>query len=84
MSTLTTVSVRNQVSIPAELARELGIEPGCRLEWNRGTTPRTLVVTIVPDKRTLARELRGRGRELLQDPKGSVVEDLVALRLAED
>jgi AbrB family looped-hinge helix DNA binding protein len=32
-TTITTLTERGQVSIPAEIRRQLGLEPGQRLEW---------------------------------------------------
>ena len=51
---MTTVTGKNQVSIPAELARELGVVPGWRVEWRRGEVPDQLVLKLVPDRATLA------------------------------
>jgi bifunctional DNA-binding transcriptional regulator/antitoxin component of YhaV-PrlF toxin-antitoxin module len=80
MSTTTTVSVRNQVSIPAEFARTLGIAPGSRLRWSAGHGPDTLVVTVLPAVRDEVRRLRGRGKGAATRQDGSAVADLGALR----
>ena len=33
---ITTVTGKNQITIPAELARELDISPGTKLDWTKG------------------------------------------------
>jgi AbrB family looped-hinge helix DNA binding protein len=74
---ITTVTGKNQVTIPAELARELDITPGTRLDWAKGDAG-ILVVRIVPSRAELARRLAGRGRKYLRkgiDPIRALVED---------
>lgn len=64
-SMTTTVTGKNQVTIPAELARELEIAPGTQLDWAKGRNG-TLVVRIIPSRAELARRLAGRGRRYLR------------------
>lgn len=59
----TTVTGKNMVTIPADIARELGIRPGWRLDWRRGSNEDELVVRVLPDRAELARRLQGSGRE---------------------
>lgn len=80
---ITTVTGKNQISIPAEVAQANDIRPGCRFEWEQGPRPNTLVITIHPDPSSVARSLRGRGRAFLK-PGQSAVEDLIQTRRAED
>lgn len=79
---ITTVTGKNQISIPAEIAQANDIRPGCRLEWEQGTRPNTLVVTIHPDPSSVARSLLGRGRRFLKRGQ-SAVGDLIETRRAE-
>ena len=60
----TTVTGKNMVTIPAEIARDLGIRPGWRLDWRRGSGEDELVVRVLPDRAELARRLQGSGRDL--------------------
>jgi len=79
---ITTVTGKNQITIPAELARELGISPGTRLDWSK-RGPDTVIVRIVPKRSELARRLAGRGRKYLRagvDP----IQDLIDDRVRED
>jgi bifunctional DNA-binding transcriptional regulator/antitoxin component of YhaV-PrlF toxin-antitoxin module len=80
---ITTVTGKNQVSIPAALARAHGIKPGWRVEWREGDADDELVMRLMPDRATLARQLRGAGRKWLaagSDP----VEELVRERASEE
>jgi bifunctional DNA-binding transcriptional regulator/antitoxin component of YhaV-PrlF toxin-antitoxin module len=62
-----TVSIGNQVAIPRDLAEELGIKPGTRLEWERSNdSADTLVVKVMPDRRALAKSLFGAGEKVSQ------------------
>jgi|ERR1700729_3010350 AbrB family looped-hinge helix DNA binding protein len=82
LSLITTVTGKNQVTIPAELARELAISPGTKLDWSKGDAG-VLVVKIIPNRTELARRLAGRGRRHLRE--GSVsIHDLVQDRVRED
>ncbi len=67
---VTTVTGKNQVTIPARLAAELGIAPGTRLEWEHGEKPSELRVRILPDRRAIANGLLGAGRKYIA-PGGS-------------
>ena len=78
----TTVTGKNQVTIPAALAAELGIRRGTRLEWRRGEQPHQLVVQILPDQATLAGGLKGAGRRHLP-PGTSAVAALITEREGE-
>jgi AbrB family looped-hinge helix DNA binding protein len=79
---ITTVTGKNQITIPAELARELDISPGTRLDWAKGETG-VLIVKIIPNRAELARRLAGRGRRLLQEGSNPI-RDLVEDRVRDD
>ena len=79
---ITTVTGKNQVTIPAELARELDIKAGTRLEWSKDRNGE-LRVRPLPRRGDLARRLSGIGRGWLAagaDPIGDLIRD----RMAED
>ena len=82
LSMITTVTGKNQVTIPAELARELDIAPGTRLDWARGDEG-TLIVKIIPNRAELARRLAGRGKRHLRQASNPI-RDLVEDRVRED
>jgi AbrB family looped-hinge helix DNA binding protein len=79
---ITTVTGKNQITIPAELARELDIAPGTRLDWAKGGEG-ILIVKIIPDRAELARRLAGRGRRHLRQ-SSNPIRDLVEDRARED
>jgi bifunctional DNA-binding transcriptional regulator/antitoxin component of YhaV-PrlF toxin-antitoxin module len=59
---ITTVTGKNQVTVPAALASEEGIKPGTRLEWARTDREHVVEVRILPSTVDLARDMRGRGK----------------------
>jgi AbrB family looped-hinge helix DNA binding protein len=79
---ITTVTGKNQVTIPAELARDLDIAPGTRLDWSKGGDD-SVIIRIVPSRAELARRLSGRGRKYLR-PGSDPVQDLIDDRVRED
>jgi AbrB family looped-hinge helix DNA binding protein len=79
---ITTVTGKNQVTIPAELARAFNIKAGTRLEW----TPEAdgaLRVKPLPSRGELARRLAGIGRPWLK-PDDDPIADLIRERVIED
>ena len=85
LSMITTVTGKNQITIPAELARELDIVPGTRLDWAKGGEG-ILIVKIIPNRAELTRRLAGRGKRHLRqgsNPIGDLIEDRVREDLEE-
>jgi AbrB family looped-hinge helix DNA binding protein len=78
---ITTVTQKNMITIPAEIARRFGIKPGFRLDWQPGAGKDEILVRIIPDRPTLARRLLGAGRRF--SPERDGVAELVAERAAE-
>lgn len=74
----TTVTTKNMISIPAELARMFEIKPGCMFDWSPTGRPEEIVVRIVPDRRALSRRLMGAGAKF--SPARSAVGELVEER----
>ena len=74
----TTVTTKNMISIPQELSRKYGIEPGWRLDWREGPTPDEIVVRLIPNRAERGRRLLGRGRQW--SPDRDAVAELVADR----
>jgi len=80
---ITTVTGKNQVTVPAKIAAAEDIEAGTRLDWRLTAKEHVLEVRILPDRATLARQLRGAGREQLE-PGRSPVAELIRERESED
>jgi antitoxin component of MazEF toxin-antitoxin module len=79
---ITTITGKNQVTLPAAIVRELELTPGTQLDWQIGPN-RTLIATPRPTRAQLAAELMGAGRTLLR-PGTDPVADLIAERVADD
>ena len=74
-----TVTGKNQVTIPAAIARKLKIEPGMRIEWELGED-RAVIVRPVLSRYELAQRLEGILRDALQpgdDPIGDLIQDRI-------
>ena len=73
----TTVTERNQVNIPPDIAREFDIHPGTRLEWGKADGG-VITVKPLPSRGELGRELLGAGRRWLKsgaDPIGDLLRE---------
>ena len=74
---ITTVTGKNQITIPAALARKLNIEPGQRIDWHINEEG-VLIARLLPKRGELARLVAGIGREWLDegiDPVADLIED---------
>ncbi|MEX1115296.1 MAG: AbrB/MazE/SpoVT family DNA-binding domain-containing protein [Akkermansiaceae bacterium] len=76
----TTVTGRNQVTIPAALVVRMDLKRGTRIEWLPGEESDEFVCRVVPDPARLAAELRGAGRVYLKTDVRHPIEALVAER----
>ena len=74
----TTVTTKNMVSVPAELAKMFGIKPGYTFDWVPTGKPDEIRVTVVPDRTVLSRRLRGAGAKF--SPVRSAVGELIRER----
>jgi bifunctional DNA-binding transcriptional regulator/antitoxin component of YhaV-PrlF toxin-antitoxin module len=80
---VTTVTGKNQVTIPAEVAAELGIVKGMRVEWTADKRRGTLQGHLLPDRQAMLLSLRGAGRAYLKRGR-SAVTGLVKERVRDD
>lgn len=71
---VTRVTGKNQVTIPAALARELGIVPGTKLDWRKGAAANTISIRVKPSVDAILREIqelgapyRVKAKEMLED-----------------
>lgn len=80
---ITTVTTKNMVTIPAKLARKLGIIPGCRLHWLAPEDgSEEIRVRIVPPREELARRLLGAAQKW--NPAQQAVRELLEKRQQEN
>ena len=76
----TTLTGKNQVTVPVEITRELGLEAGARFDWSRGETPGTIVIHVQPS----IRQMLDRAQELGRKMKNrNLIEELIAERAEE-
>jgi bifunctional DNA-binding transcriptional regulator/antitoxin component of YhaV-PrlF toxin-antitoxin module len=80
----TTLADGNQITIPADFASKLALEPGSRIEWIPGDTPNEFRCRILRDPAKLARDLLGAGRKYLRPGRKHPLTQLVEERCAED
>jgi AbrB family looped-hinge helix DNA binding protein len=74
---ITTVTGKNQITIPAKLANQLEIQPGTRLDWSLGENG-VLLVRPLPSRGELARRAAGMGRPWLPegvDPVADLIDE---------
>ena len=79
---ITTVTGKNQITIPAKLASQLEIQPGTRLDWSLGQNG-VLIVRPLPSRGELARQAAGMGRSWLPegvDPVADLIEERFRVR----
>jgi bifunctional DNA-binding transcriptional regulator/antitoxin component of YhaV-PrlF toxin-antitoxin module len=81
---ITTLTGRNQITIPASLAARFSLKPGSRIEWLPGEAPDEIRCRIVPDPARLAEELKGAGRKYLEPGKVHPLDQLAVDRVAEE
>lgn len=79
---ITTVTGKNQITIPAKLARSLEIQPGTRLDWSIGAHGE-LVGHIILERGALARKTAGMAQQWL-DEGADPVGDLIRERIEDD
>ena len=80
---ITTVTGKNQVTIPAKLAKELGIKPGNRLDWQPSKKKDMVSVKILPARQAMVMSLMGAGKKFLKKGEDPIAE-LVKQRKEED
>ena len=81
-SMITTVTGKNQITIPAKLVRRLDIRSGTRIDWSLGEKG-DLIAKPLPSRGSLARQVAGMGRDWLMADDDPIAE-LIAERVQED
>ncbi len=79
---ITTVTGKNQITIPAKIVRALDIRSGARLDWDIDENSR-LVVRLLPRRGQLARQAAGMGAAWLPADTDPVA-DLIHERIRDD
>ncbi len=63
---ITTVTSKNMVTIPIEIARRFGVKPGFSLDWFETGKPDEITIRVIPDRNELSRRLKGAGKSYSQ------------------
>ncbi len=50
---ITTITGKNQVTVPAAIASHANIHIGTRLDWEPGESSDTIIVRVLPDTRLI-------------------------------
>lgn len=80
---ITTVTGKNQITIPAAIANHIGLKSGSRIDWQLGPRADEIRCTVLPEPSVIAASLRGAGKRFLkpgQEPGAA----LLAERLADE
>lgn len=80
---ITTVTGRNQVTIPAQVVHQLEIQRGARLDWRIGADGCTVEIRVLQSRGALAREVMGIGRRYVKTAEDPIAE-FVAQRGQDD
>lgn len=78
---VTTLTRKNQITLPAALVGQAGLQAGARLEWTY-VSPEEIRVRPLPPLNKVVALMKGRGKTLLK-PGQSAVKGLVAERQRE-
>lgn len=73
---ITTVTGKNQITIPAAIANRIGLKSGSRIDWQMGSKPDEILCVVLPDPSVLAASLRGAGKRFVkpgQDPSAALL-----------
>ena len=79
----TTLTGKNQVTVPAGIARRFGLAAGTQFEWGVGDQPNQIILTIRPTRKQLLERVRRLGRKAKR-PGVEGVAEFVQWRNADD
>lgn len=82
MAIRSTITGKNQITIPAAIVRELELEPGMQLEWEVDEG-RAVIIRPVESRGELARRLQGKWKHIFP-PDSDPIGDLIRERVEED
>lgn len=78
-----TVTGKNQITIPAAVANKLGIEPGMKVQWQVAEDETMATIRPMLTRGELARQLQGKWKHLFP-PDSDPIGDLIRERVEED
>ncbi len=75
---ITTVTGKNQITIPAAIANRIGLKNGSRIDWQLTSNADEIRCIVLPEPSVIAASLRGAGKQFLkpgQDPSTALLAD---------
>ena len=75
---ITTVTGKNQITIPAAIANRIGLKSGSRIDWQLSSNADEIRCIVLPEPSTIAASLRGAGKRFLkagQDPSAALLSE---------
>jgi bifunctional DNA-binding transcriptional regulator/antitoxin component of YhaV-PrlF toxin-antitoxin module len=76
----TTLTGKNQITVPAEITAKLGLVAGAQFDWAVGDQPNKITITIKPTRKQMLERIRELGRKWKkpgQDPIGDLIRERV-------
>ena len=70
------------MTVPAAIVKEMGLEPGTRLEWLKGDVPGVIIIKVQPTVRQMLARIQELGAEMKREmgPDWDPVEELMLER----
>jgi AbrB family looped-hinge helix DNA binding protein len=73
---ITTVTGKNQITIPAAIANRIGLKSGSRIDWQLSSKSDEIRCIVLPEPSVIAANLRGAGKRFLkpgQNPSAALL-----------
>jgi bifunctional DNA-binding transcriptional regulator/antitoxin component of YhaV-PrlF toxin-antitoxin module len=79
----TTLTGKNQITVPAEITQKLGLTTGAQFDWAVSDQPNKIIITIKPTRKQLLERVRAIGRKFNQRGQDPIA-DLIREREEDD
>jgi bifunctional DNA-binding transcriptional regulator/antitoxin component of YhaV-PrlF toxin-antitoxin module len=79
----TTLTGKNQITVPAGITRKLGLRTGAQFDWAVSDQPNKIIVTVRPTRRQLLERVRAIGRKYNKRGRNPIA-DLIREREEDD
>jgi bifunctional DNA-binding transcriptional regulator/antitoxin component of YhaV-PrlF toxin-antitoxin module len=79
----TTLTGKNQITVPAGITRKLGLRSGAQFDWAVSDQPNKIIITIRPTRKQLLERVRAIGRKYNKRGQNPIA-DLIREREEDD
>jgi bifunctional DNA-binding transcriptional regulator/antitoxin component of YhaV-PrlF toxin-antitoxin module len=79
----TTLTGKNQITVPAGITRKLGLRTGAQFDWAVSDQPNKIIITIRPTRKQLLERVRAIGRRYNKGGQNPIA-DLIRERKEDD